>query len=138
LGIKIYIQKKIGLKVYLKHFLILIVGLILASCQVNNHLKDGEYLVEKNQVKFNGTSIDHAELESYLRQKPNRKILKAVPFNLWLYFQIDQKKMLSYKAKRNLKFDRINQKRIAKNTKKNEANSERHKGYDIQFKINGC
>ena len=121
MGIKIYIQKKIGLKVYLKHFLILIVGLILASCQVNNHLKDGEYLVEKNQIKFNGTSIDHAELESYLRQKPNRKILKTIPFNLWLYFQIDQKKMLSYKAKRNLKFDRINQKRIAKNTKKNEA-----------------
>jgi outer membrane protein assembly factor BamA len=97
------------------------VSLILGSCQVNKNLKDGDYLVEKNQFKFNGTNIDHAELESYLRQKPNRKILKAVPFNLWLYFQIDQKKMLSYKAKRNLKFDRINQKRIAKNTKKNEA-----------------
>jgi outer membrane protein assembly factor BamA len=121
LGFKIYIQKKIGLKGYLKHFLVLFVSLILGSCQVNKNLKDGDYLVEKNQFKFNGTNIDHAELESYLRQKPNRKILKAVPFNLWLYFQIDQKKMLSYKAKRNLKFDRINQKRIAKNTKKNEA-----------------
>jgi outer membrane protein assembly factor BamA len=97
------------------------VSLILGSCQVNKNLKDGEFLVEKNQIKFNGTNIDHAELESYLRQKPNRKILKAVPFNLWLYFQIDQKKMLSFKTKRNLKFDRINQKRIAKNTKKNEA-----------------
>ena len=121
MGFKIYIQKKIGLKGYLKHFLVLFVSLILGSCQVNKNLKDGDYLVEKNQFKFNGTNIDHAELESYLRQKPNRKILKAVPFNLWLYFQIDQKKMLSYKAKRNLKFDRINQKRIAKNTKKNEA-----------------
>lgn len=121
MGFKIYIQKKIGWKGYLKHFLVLFVSLILGSCQVNKNLKDGDYLVEKNQFKFNGTNIDHAELESYLRQKPNRKILKAVPFNLWLYFQIDQKKMLSYKAKRNLKFDRINQKRIAKNTKKNEA-----------------
>jgi outer membrane protein assembly factor BamA len=121
LGFKIYIQKKIEWKGNLKYFFVLIVSLILGSCQVNKNLKDGEFLVEKNQIKFNGTNIDHAELESYLRQKPNRKILKAVPFNLWLYFQIDQKKMLSYKAKRNLKFDRINQKRIAKNTKKNEA-----------------
>ena len=121
MGFKIYIQKKIEWKGYLKHFLVFIVSLILGSCQVNKNLKDGEFLVEKNQIKFNGTNIDHAELESYLRQKPNRKILKAVPFNLWLYFQIDQKKMLSFKTKRNLKFDRINQKRIAKNTKKNEA-----------------
>lgn len=121
MGFKIYIQKKIEWKGYLKYFIVLFVSSILGSCQVNKHLKDGEYLVEKNQIKFNGTNIDHTELESYLRQKPNRKILKAVPFNLWLYFQIDQKKMLSYKAKRNLKFDRINQKRIAKNTKKNEA-----------------
>lgn len=121
MGFKIYIQKKIEWKDYLKYFLVLFVGLILGSCQVNKNLKEGEYLVEKNQVKFNGTNIDHAELESYLRQKPNRKILKVVPFNLWLYFQIDQKKMLSFKTKRNLKFDKINQKRLDKSTKKNQA-----------------
>jgi len=121
LGFKIYIQKKIGLKGYLKHFFILGVAFILGSCQINKYLNEDEYLVEKNQIKSNGTNIDQAELESYLRQKPNRKILKTVPFNLWLYFQIDQKKMLSYKAKRNLKFDRINQKRIDKSTKKNQS-----------------
>lgn len=120
MGFKIYIQKKIGWKVYLKHFFILIVSLILGSCQINKHLKDGDYLVEKNKIKSNGTEIDHAELESYLRQKPNRKILKTVPFNLWLYFQIDQKKMASHKINRNLKFEIINQKRLVKNTKNNE------------------
>ena len=84
------------------------------------HLKENEFLLSKNAVKYNGTDIDHAELEAFIRQKPNRKILKTVRFNLWLYNQVDQQKMLKKKEKRDLRFDRINTKRLAKNARKND------------------
>lgn len=91
----------------------------LSSCNINKHLKEGEYLVQKSGVKYNGTAIDNSELEAFIRQKPNRKILKLFRFNLWLYNQVDQKKMIAYKEKRDRRFDRINAKRIEKNNRKN-------------------
>lgn len=100
---------------------------LLNSCNVNKHLNENEYLVEKNTVKHNGTTIDNDELEAFIRQKPNRKILKLVRFNLWLYNQIDQSKMLRKKEKRNLRFDRINVKRIEKTEKKNKKRKAKGK-----------
>lgn len=73
-------------------FIVLIV--FLSSCNINKHLKENEYLLSKNTVKYNGTAIDNAELEAFIRQNQNRKILKLVRFNLWLYNQVDQQKML--------------------------------------------
>jgi hypothetical protein len=87
---------------------------------VNKHLKEGEYLVEKNTIKENGTAIDNGEMEAFIRQVPNRKILKTVRFNLWLYNQVDQQKMVRYKEKRNLRYDRINARRLEKNSARNE------------------
>ncbi len=95
-------------------------SLFFSSCNINKHLKENEFLLSKNAVKYNGTDIDHAELEAFIRQKPNRKILKTVRFNLWLYNQVDQQKMLKKKEKRDLRFDRINTKRLAKNARKND------------------
>lgn len=92
---------------------------LMNSCNANKHLKENDNLVEKSQVKNNGTSIDNNELEAFIRQKPNRKILKIVQFNLWLYNQVDQEKMLRKKEQRNQRFDRINEKRIEKNERKN-------------------
>jgi hypothetical protein len=89
------------------------------SCNVNKHLKENEYLLSKNTVKDNGTNIDNNDLEAFIRQKPNRKILKLFRFNLWLYNQVDQQKMLEKKEKRDRKFDRINAKRIEKTNRKN-------------------
>lgn len=103
-----------------KCFFVFWLFLGLSSCRINKHLKDNEYLVEKNVVKYNGTAIDNDELEAFIRQKPNRKIAKLVRFNLWLYNQIDQEKMLRNKEKRNARFDRINAKRTEKRTVKNE------------------
>ena len=114
------IQRNSIIKYVIKCLVIFVGGLFISSCNINKNLKADEYLVERNQIKNNGTAIDHAELEQFLRQKPNRKILKLVPFNLWLYFQVDQQKMIKYKAKRNLKFDRINEKRIKKIEIKNK------------------
>lgn len=91
-----------------------------SSCNINKHLIENEYLVEKNTVSKNGTSLDKSGIEAFIRQKPNRKILKLFRFNLWLYNQVNQQKMLAYKEKRNLRYDKINEKRLAKNAAKNE------------------
>ena len=99
---------------------LIVMIVFFTSCNINKHLKESEYLLSKNTVKYNGTAIDNAELEAFIRQKPNRKILKLVRFNLWLYNQVDQQKMLKKKEKRDLRYDRINEKRIAKNNKRNE------------------
>ena len=105
-----------GLPVFCFLFLVF----LLPSCNVNSHLKENEYLLSKNTVKHNGTNIDNNDLEAFIRQKPNRKILKLVRFHLWLYNQVDQKKMLEKKEKRDAKYDRINDKRVEKTNRKNE------------------
>ena len=110
-----------------KYLSLFSVCIVFSSCNINKHLNTDEYLVEKNEIKNNFTSISLAELNQFLRQKPNRKILKILPFNLWLYFQIDQKKMIDYRAKRNLRFDKINEKRILKNEQKNLKRIAKHK-----------
>ena len=91
-----------------------------SSCNIKKHLAENEYLVEKNAIAKNGTSLDKSGIEAFIRQKPNRKILKLFRFNLWLYNQVNQQKMLAYKEKRNLRYDKINEKRLAKNAAKNE------------------
>ena len=108
-------------------FCILLFTIIFSSCNINKHLKENELLLKKNSIKENGTNINNAELEAFIRQKPNRKILKLVRFNLWLYNQVDQQKMLKKKEKRDLRYDRINTKRIARNERKNERRAAKGK-----------
>lgn len=101
-------------------YLFIILSLLFNSCNINKHLGENEYLVDKNTILKNGTSIDNSKLEAFIRQKPNRKILKTVRFNLWLYNTVDQKKMVAYKEKRNARYDRINEKRLAKLARRNK------------------
>ena len=101
--------------------------IVISSCNVNKHLKENELLLQKTGIKSNGTAIDNDELVAFIRQKPNRKILKLVRFHLWLYNQVNQQKMLKKKELRDAKFDRINAKRIAKNERKNERRIKKGK-----------
>ncbi|MBA4239483.1 MAG: hypothetical protein C0448_02065 [Sphingobacteriaceae bacterium] len=90
-------------------------------------MKENEFLLTKNSLKENGTDIDENEIEAFIRQKPNRKVLKLVRFNLWLYNQVDKQKMLDKKEKRDARFDRINAKRLAKNAKRNNKRTAKGK-----------
>lgn len=94
--------------------------LLNTSCNINKHLGENDYLLIKSGIKNNGTSISTSDLQAFIKQTPNRKFLKLFRFNLWLYNTIDQKKMIAYKEKRNLKYDRINERRQAKVASKNE------------------
>jgi outer membrane protein assembly factor BamA len=65
--------------------LILIPVLILASCSPAKYVPAGSYLLSKNKVEVTQKkTISQDQLESYLLQKPNKKIL-GVRFHLFLY-----------------------------------------------------
>lgn len=112
----------------LKQLLIGLTLIIFSSCNVTKHLKEKEYLVASNTI--NGSlknKIDKNDLELFIRQKPNRKILFLFPFNLWLYNQVDEEKLVKKKEERDARFDRINEKRVEKNKNKNEKRIKKGK-----------
>ena len=106
------------------------IGLLLLffSCNTTKHLKEKEYLVGGNKIiGYQNTKIPHEEVDAFIRQKPNRRILSLFPFNLWLFNQVDQDKLARKKEKRDARFDRINEKRILKNNLKNERRIKKGK-----------
>lgn len=102
--------------------------LLLVSCSTTKQLKENEYLVASNTITGNiKNKVSKQDIELFIRQKPNRKILKLYPFNLWLYTKINKEKLVKHKEKRDARFDRINEKRIAKNNSKNEKRVKKGK-----------
>ncbi len=57
---------------------------MLISCNLVKHVPEGQYLLEKNTVVVNGKTSGSQELQSYLQQKPNQRIL-GTPFSLLIY-----------------------------------------------------
>ena len=53
--------------------------LSVASCSVTRSLKDGEYLLRKNQVKVDDPSFNASELTSYISQRPNSFLFGVNP-----------------------------------------------------------
>lgn len=68
-------------------YVLAVSGLLIASCSPTRKLAENEYLLKKNEVRVakEGTNIDKSELEGYIRQKPNRKILGVFRFHLQAY-----------------------------------------------------
>ncbi|GIV27634.1 MAG: membrane protein [Bacteroidia bacterium] len=99
--------------------------LFFNSCNIRKSLskfiKGNQYVVAYVDIKDKDKArINKDEIMLYVKQKPNSMILSNIPFNAWLYFQIDTQKMRESIEKRNLKYDEINKKRIAKTEKKNQ------------------
>ncbi len=64
--------------------LILVPVLILSSCRPTKYVAEDEYLLDKYKLKIEEGHVDHKELDSYVRPKPNKKIL-GLKFYLGLY-----------------------------------------------------
>ena len=60
----------------------------LTSCNPTRHIQEGEYLVVKNVIHLSSgvedevLEVGESDLETLIRQKPNRKIFGFVPFHL--------------------------------------------------------
>ncbi len=69
--------------------LILAACALLGSCSSSKHVPDGSLLLDKVDIRVDSTAhgerLDATELQSYLRQAPNHKMLWSIKFRLGFY-----------------------------------------------------
>ena len=58
---------------------------MLAACSTTKLVPENEYLLDKVSLDVDSRQISRDELYSYVKQKPNRKMLQVVPFHLAVY-----------------------------------------------------
>jgi len=94
--------------------------LIQVSCSPTKKLKQGEYLVNKIKIEnVKETKLKEEEIEAFIRQKPNRKLLRLVHFYVWWYDLFDDEKIQRKKEERNANYDKINIERSRKTEEQN-------------------
>jgi outer membrane protein assembly factor BamA len=96
---------------YLKILSIALVVFYQYACNPTKKLQDGEYLLHRNVVINKDTKVENSDIESYIKQKPNRKILLAFKFHLWLHNLVNE--------------DKLKRKRILYDSKRAEKNIKR-------------
>jgi hypothetical protein len=106
--------------------------MLLSSCAPPKLTNDKDKYIDRVYILDNKTKTEREILDSYIRQKGNYKILGTDEKVLFKYQKLgvgannffrktfDEKKVLEKKRLRNLKFDRINEKRIARTAEKNQ------------------
>ena len=78
------------------------IALLLSSCSSTKKLNHGELLLDKNIISTKSILLEKSEIETYLKQKPNRKVL-LWKFYLYLYNGVNQDKMEKKRALMNLR-----------------------------------
>ena len=96
---------------------IAILPLLFGACNPTKKLQEGEYLLNKNFIIDKDTKIDKKDIENYIKQKPNRKILVLFRFHLWLHNQANDNKIKLKRLSYNIKIEIKNAKRVAKGKK---------------------
>ncbi|ALO16655.1 outer membrane protein assembly complex, YaeT protein [Salinivirga cyanobacteriivorans] len=65
--------------------LMLFVFAAVHSCRVTHHVPENEFLLNKVHVSIDNKRIDEDDLQAYVQQEPNRRILYFLRFHLWVY-----------------------------------------------------
>jgi outer membrane protein assembly factor BamA len=92
----------------------------MQACNPVRKLQEDEYLLQKNIIECDVKNIDLYEIDGILKQKPNSRIFKKIPFHLIVYNWPDTVKMKEKTLKRHARIDRKNVKREAKGKKLKE------------------
>jgi len=130
--IKIKKYKISNLKIHL--LILLVMTIFFTFCTTKKTFNNSEYLLEKVIIDDKYSGIEKPEIEKFIRQKPNRKILKIIPFHTWLYLSINQSKIALVKEKRNKKYDKINDKIKQKTDLKNNKIDKKNKTIELKNK----
>ena len=85
--------------------------LVISACNPTKKLQEGQYLLQKNIITCDESKVDAYELEGILKQKPNTRIFKKIPFHLIVYNWPDTVKMNAKTAKRHARIEKRNHKR---------------------------
>lgn len=70
---------------FYKLFLLFILILFGWSCNVTKHVQEGSYLLDKYSIHSDVKDISKSDLEDYLRQTPNSKVLGLFRMQLGIY-----------------------------------------------------
>ena len=92
--------------------------LLLSSCSSTKRLAEGELLLDKNIVATKSIKLEKSEIEAYIKQKPNRKVL-LWKFYLYIYNSVNQDKIEKKRTRKNARIESINSQRIEKNNQRN-------------------
>lgn len=69
--------------------LLAVVCLVLSGCSSSKHVPKGQYLLDKVNIRIDSTAsgdkLDVSEMQAYLRQQPNHKMLWSIKFRLGFY-----------------------------------------------------
>jgi outer membrane protein assembly factor BamA len=104
--------------------LVFLLPIFFYSCNPAKKLKPGEYLLQKNHLINKDTKLNNNDIESYLKQKPNRKILLFIRFHLWLYNQANEDRVKRKRILHDQKIERKNSKRTAKGKKTKKSDRQ--------------
>lgn len=115
----------------LPHTLLLLVALLLVQCKVTKYVPEGKYLLKDNKLTVSGDKLNEDEAKEILRQQPNLSTL-AIKFRLVAYNMVHPekaeksrlrrlRKIHAKNAKRKIKENRINQRKIADATAKGDS-----------------
>ncbi len=108
--------------------------LITAACNPARKLGENQYLLNKNTIVIDSSSVSKEDLKTLYKQKPNRKILGVFRFHLWFYNLWDNKeKIARNRSKRIQKWEKKNIERRAKGKK--EIDTDKLIGREKMMKI---
>lgn len=68
-----------------KFMLVCLISIGLLSCSPTKHIADGQYLLDKVEIKSDAKEVDKNELPDFIRQMPNSKILGIFRMQLGIY-----------------------------------------------------
>ena len=110
------------LKIKLTYYFSLLLILILSSCGQYKSLRKNQFLLRKNQLEIVGDDFNSSEIQEYIRQKPNNRIL-GLPYGIWIYSSIDS---LSIAKKRNKHISKLRAKNLELYDKQARINRNRN------------
>ena len=76
-------------------YFLLAVSVFAVSCSPTRKLSDGEHLLVKNVIRSDSKIVSRNDMESFIRQKPNRKlfVLLFFRFHLQVHNLVNQEKL---------------------------------------------
>lgn len=108
----------------IKLLIIAVLPFLFIACNPTRKLKEGEFLLNKNHIINKETKINAVDFESYLKQKPNRKIFKVFRFHLWLHNLVNEDRVKRKRILHDKKNENRNNKRIGKGKKTKKNNRQ--------------
>lgn len=105
--------------------LFLAIAVLAASCSPTRKLADGEHLLVKNVIKNDSKVVSKSDLESFIRQKPNRRVFGFYRFHLQVYNLVNQEKL----EERVAVLEAKNEKRNARRKKKGKEPKDRRRSF---------